>query len=82
MKLQSIEISVMEQYTLLERTPIVELYIKNNNSIVKTQYEFHAKFKSRSAPAKNTIKKIYENFTWTAYVEENPTNSSRCRSAQ
>ena len=106
MKLQSMEMGVMEQYTL-ERGQIVELYIKNNQSIVKTQREFCAKFKSRSAPAKNTIKKIYEKFTSTGYlgnskkpnkpkpkrsheniervrrsIEENPTTSSRRRSAQ
>ena len=39
------ENSVMEQYTPLERTPIADLYIKNNYSIVKTQREFKAKFK-------------------------------------
>ena len=65
------ENSVMEQYTPLERTPIADLYIKNNYSIVKTQREFKAKFKWRSALAKNTVKKIYEEFTLTAYLGNN-----------
>ena len=33
---------------------------RNNYSIIKSQREFRAKFKSRSAPAKHTIKKIYD----------------------
>ena len=61
MKLQSIEINVMEQYTPLEGAQRVELYIKKHYSIEETQREFCAKFKSRSAPAKNTMNKIYEN---------------------
>ena len=55
MKLQSMGFSVLEQYTPFGRFQIVELYIKNNYSIVKTQREFRAKFESRSAPAKNNI---------------------------
>ena len=35
---------------------------------MKTQREFPEKFKSRSAPAKNTVIKIYDNFTSTAYI--------------
>ena len=46
MKPKFMEISVMEQYTPLERAKIVELYIKKNYSVVKTQREFRAKFKS------------------------------------
>ena len=68
MKLKSMEISVMKQYTPLERAQLVKLYIKNNYSIVKTQRVFRAKFRSWSALAKNTIKKIYEKFTSTAYL--------------
>ena len=37
MKLQSMKINVMEQYTLLERAQIVDLYVENNYSTVKTQ---------------------------------------------
>jgi len=68
MKRQLMEISIMDNYTPLERAKIVELYIKNNYSIVKTQREFRKNFGSRSAPAKNTIKRIYEKFSNTAYL--------------
>ena len=68
MKLQPMEINVMEQYAASKRTQILELYIKNNYLIVKIQREFRAKFRSRSSPAKNAIKKIYEKFISTAYV--------------
>ena len=47
MKLKSMEIIVIEQYTPLESSQTVELYIKNNYSIVKTQREFRAKSNSR-----------------------------------
>ena len=70
-KLQSLEISDMEQYTPLERVQIVELSIKNNYSIVKIQREFRPKLNSRSAFVKNTIKKIYEKFTSTVYLGNN-----------
>ena len=53
MKLQSMEISGMEQYMPLERAQIVELYIENNYSIFEAQREFRAKFKSKSTSAKN-----------------------------
>lgn len=52
----------MVQYTPIERAQIVELYIKNSFSIVKTQREFRAKNLVRKAPTKDTIKKIYEHF--------------------
>ena len=57
----------MEQCTPLECALIVKIYIRYNYSIVNTQREFREKFKSRSAPAKNTIKKIYEKLTLTTY---------------
>ena len=43
MNRQLMEISIMDNYTPLERAKIVELYIKNNYSIVKTQREFRKK---------------------------------------
>ena len=52
----------------LEHAQIVQLYIINNYSIVKTQRKFRAKFKSRLAPAKNSIKKIYKKFTSKVYL--------------
>lgn len=52
----------MEHYTVSERAKIVEFYIKNNFSIIKTQREFRRKLNRRSGPARNTIKGLYEKF--------------------
>ena len=79
MKLQSMEISVMEQYTPLEHAQIVELFIKNNYLIVKTERAFRPKFKSKSAPAKNTINKIYKKFTSMAYLSNSKKSNKPCR---
>lgn len=74
----------MEQYTPIERAQIVELYIKNNYSIVKTQREFRAKNLVRSAPAKNTIKSIYQKFRNTGTVSNarRPNRTRTMRSDQ
>lgn len=52
----------MEQFTPPERAEIVQLYIQNNFSIVKTQRAFRKKNKVKSAPSKNTIKHLHQNF--------------------
>lgn len=82
MKLQSLQIFTMEQYTPLERAKIVELYIKNNYSNVKTQREFRKIYGSRTVPAVNTIKAIYHKFSTTAYLgnKKRPTQSRPRRS--
>ena len=59
LKRQSKLIFTMEQYTPRERSEIVEIYIQQNKSIVKT-----LKLKNvKSAPSKNTIKRLYEKFS-------------------
>lgn len=52
----------MEQYTPKQRAQIVELYIKNSFSIVKTQRAFHKENKVKFAPTKRTIHNLYEKF--------------------
>lgn len=58
----------MENYTSNERAKIVEIFIRNNYSIVKTQREFKKFFDTRSAPCKNTIKRLYGKFSTTGYL--------------
>lgn len=55
----------MDHYTLSERSKIVEFYIKNHFSIIKTQREFCRILKRRTAPARKTITGLYEKFTST-----------------
>lgn len=57
------------EYTLSERAKIVEFYIKNNFSIIKTQREFRRKLNRRTAPTHNTIKGLYEKFISTGDLE-------------
>ena len=47
----------MEQYTPSERSEMVEIYIQQNKSIVKTQRYFKKLKNVTSAPSKNTIKR-------------------------
>nr|CAH7728865.1 unnamed protein product [Callosobruchus chinensis] len=49
----------MEQYTPIERAEIVQLYIENNFSIVKTQRAWQKNKKVKSAPSTNTIKRLH-----------------------
>ena len=63
MKRQSKQIFTMEQYMPRERSEIVEIYIQQNKSIVKTQRAFKKLKNVKSAPFKNTIKRLYENFS-------------------
>ena len=62
LKLQSKQIFTMEQYTPCERSEIVEIYIQQNKSIVKTQRAFKKLKNVKSAPSKNTIERLYEKF--------------------
>nr|CAI5843339.1 unnamed protein product [Callosobruchus analis] len=52
----------MEECTPIERAEIVQLCIKNNFSIVKTQRAWRKNKKVKSAPAKNTIKRLHLRF--------------------
>lgn len=52
----------MEQFTPKERAEIVQLYIQNNFSIVKTKRAFRKKNKVKSAPGDNTIRRLYAKF--------------------
>ena len=56
MKRQSKQIFTMEQYTPRE-------LIQQNHSIVKTQRAFKKLKNVKSAPSKNTIKRLYEKFS-------------------
>lgn len=53
----------MSQYTTIERSDIVELYIKNQKSIVLTQRAYRAKYPRRKAPEAKTIRSLYSKFT-------------------
>nr|CAH7751173.1 unnamed protein product [Callosobruchus chinensis] len=46
----------------IERAEIVQLYIQNNFSIVKTQRAWRKNKKVKSAPSKNTIKRLHGRF--------------------
>ena len=59
LKRQSKQIFTMEQYTPRERSEIVEIYIQQNKSIVKTQRAFKKLKNVKSAPSKNTIKNFW-----------------------
>ena len=48
----------MEQYTPRERSEIVEIYIQQNKSIVKTQRAFKKLKNVKSEPSKHTIKRL------------------------
>lgn len=52
----------MDRYTLAERSDIVELYIENKKSIVRTQRAFRAKYPRRKAPGSKTIRANYSKF--------------------
>lgn len=68
----------METYTPKERAEIVQLYIQNNFSIVKTKRAFRAKNKVKSAPGDNTIRRLYAKFMNSGNVN-NASHSSRQR---
>ena len=61
----------MEQYTPRERSEIVEICIQQNKSIVKTLRAFKKLKNVKSAPSKNTIKRLYEKFS-TGEALSNP----------
>ena len=63
LKRQSKEIFAMEQYTPRERSQIVEIYIQQNKSIVKTQRAWRKINKVKSAPSANTLYRLYERFS-------------------
>ena len=65
----------MNQYTPRERSEIVEIYKK---SIVKTQRAFKTLKNVRSAPSKNTIKRLYEKFS-TGKALSNPKRPYKSR---
>ncbi|XP_011058629.1 PREDICTED: uncharacterized protein LOC105148538 [Acromyrmex echinatior] len=53
----------MEQYTPRERSQIVEIYIQQNKSIVKTQRAWRKINKVKSEPSANTLYRLYERFS-------------------
>lgn len=55
----------MPNYTLAERSEIVELYIQNQKSIVLTQRAYRRKYPQYKAPEPATIRAIYSKFTST-----------------
>lgn len=56
-------------YTPIERAAIVELYIKNENSVINTQKAFREKFSGRICPNAETIRGLYEKFINTGYTQ-------------
>ncbi|KYQ46877.1 hypothetical protein ALC60_14119 [Trachymyrmex zeteki] len=55
----------MEQYTPPQRAVIVQLYIQNNFSIVKTQRAYRAKYRVKKAPSDHTIRHLHQKFLGT-----------------
>ena len=78
LKRQSKQIFTMQQYTPRERSEIVEIYIQQKKSIVKTQRAFKNLKNVRSAPSKNTIKRLYEKFS-TGEALSNPKRPNKSR---
>ena len=68
----------MEQYTPRERSEIVEIYIQQNKSIMRTQRAFKKLKNVKSAPSKNTIKRLYEKFS-TGEALSNPKRPNKSR---
>ncbi|XP_058982446.1 uncharacterized protein LOC131804096 [Musca domestica] len=68
----------MNKYTPRERSEIVEIYIQQERSIVKTQRAFKTLKNVRSAPSKNTIKRLYEQFS-TGKALSNPKRPYKSR---
>ena len=62
-----------------ERSEIVEIYIQQNKSIVKTQRAFKKLKNVKSAPSKNTMKRLYEKFCICMLVKEMPKDGSISR---
>lgn len=52
----------MYRYTPKERAEIVSLYIENNRSVVSTQRAYRRKYRSRSAPKSDSIRRFASNF--------------------
>lgn len=55
----------MEQYTPQQRAVIVQFYIQNMFSIVKTQRAYRAKYGVRTAPSDHTIRRLHKKFIAT-----------------
>lgn len=55
----------MSQYTPIERSEFVELYIQNQKSIILTQRAFRAKFPRQKPPDPKTIRALYTKFVST-----------------
>ncbi|KYN43117.1 hypothetical protein ALC56_02492 [Trachymyrmex septentrionalis] len=68
----------MEQYTPRERSQIVEIYIQQNKSIVKTQRAWRKINKVKSAPSANTLYRLYERFS-TGEALTNPKRPNKVR---
>ncbi|KYN45034.1 hypothetical protein ALC56_00508 [Trachymyrmex septentrionalis] len=68
----------MEQYTPHERSQIVEIYIQQNKSIVKTQRAWRKINKVKSAPSANTLYRLYERFS-TGEALTNPKRPNKVR---
>ena len=77
-KRQFKQIFSIEQYTSRERSEIVEIYIQQNKSILKTQLAFKKLKNVKSAPSKNTIKRLYEKFS-TGEALSNPKRPNKSR---
>ena len=57
LKRQSKQIFTMEQHTPRERSAIVEIYIQQNKSIVKTQRAFKKLKNVKSAPSRTPFER-------------------------
>lgn len=68
----------MEQYTPRERSQIVEIYIQQNKSIVKTQRAWRKINKVKTAPSATTLYRLYERFS-TGEALTNPKRPNKKR---
>lgn len=60
----------MSKYTPIERSDIVELYIENQKSIVRTQRAFRRKFPRQKPPDPKTIRTLYSKFISTGNLND------------
>lgn len=70
----------MNRFTPKERAEIVTMYIKCNRSVVATQRAYRKKYRGRSAPKSDTIRRLASNFeTHGSVANRQHTNRPRPR---
>lgn len=67
----------MNQYSDAEKAEVVEIYFKNNSSIILTQREYKRVKKSKNAPSQSVINKWVQQFRSGTLTDRRKTNSGR-----